>query len=124
MTLVNVVDDAAVYVLCALTSRHCQSFHVERMVEPRLLILECLLSLIELVKVRLLPLAIVLVLQRVAASGNVRQCGITFRGAVVGVDRVKLLLEDKTLVPQIMGRRRLLVGRRALGLVTSLLRSP
>jgi hypothetical protein len=119
---VNIADDAATYLLCMLAHEHCHGLCAKRVVEPRLLVLKSLMSLVELVKARLLLLAAILILHRVATSGNVRRCGLTFRGDVIGVDHVGLLLEDETLAPRVMGRRRILVGRHALGLITTRLR--
>jgi hypothetical protein len=65
---VNAADDAAAYHMCALLRGHCHGLRAERVVEPRLLVLESLLSLLELVEARLLPLATIVILQRVAAS--------------------------------------------------------
>jgi hypothetical protein len=59
-----------------------------------------------------LQLTVALVLRGFLASGGVGQSGLSFRGALVrvgGTDRVGLLLEDKTLAPRVVGRRRLLV---------------
>jgi hypothetical protein len=83
------------------------------------------MSLVKLVEASTLPLAVALVLRRFLASGGVDQSGLTFRRALVrvgGVDCVGLLLEDETLAPQVVGRWRLLVGRRALDLVAACLR--
>jgi hypothetical protein len=43
---VNITDDAAVYLLCALTHRGCRGVRAEHVVESRLLVLESLLSLV------------------------------------------------------------------------------
>jgi hypothetical protein len=123
----NVIDDAAAYRLCAFMCRCCHCLCAEHVVEPHLLILESLLSLIQLIEARLLSLTAVLGLRRFLTSGCVERSGLTFRGAVVrvgGVDRIGLLLEDETLAPRVMGRRRLLARERAFGLVTACLRSP
>jgi hypothetical protein len=52
---VNVADDAAVYFLHAFARGCCCSFLAEHVVEPCLLFLESLLSLVELVEASTLP---------------------------------------------------------------------
>jgi hypothetical protein len=124
---VNVVDDAAACFLCALMCGHYRGLRVEHVVELRMLVLKSLLSLVQLVEARLLPLAVVPVMRRFLTSRCVGKSGLTFRGAIVGVGGVYcvgLLLEDETLALQVVGRQRLLVERRAFGLVTACLRSP
>jgi hypothetical protein len=59
-----IANDAAAYFLCALARGRCHGLRVERVVEPCLLVLESLLSLVELVEPSTLPLAVVLVLGR------------------------------------------------------------
>jgi hypothetical protein len=71
---VNIIDDAAVYLFCSLARGRCYGLCAERVVEPRLLVLESLLSLVKLVEARLLPLAVILVLRGSSlaeASGEV-----------------------------------------------------
>jgi hypothetical protein len=83
------------------------------MVQPHLLILESLLSLVQLVKAGLLPLTVVLVLQRFLISGCVKQSGLTLREAIIGVgavDNIRDLLKDISLMPRVVGRRRHLAG--------------
>jgi hypothetical protein len=124
---VNVVNDAAACFLCELMCGRCHGLRVEHVVELRMLVLKSLLSLVQLVEARLLPLAVVPVMRRFLTSRCVRKSGLTFRGAIIGVggvDCVGLLLEDETLMLQVVGRQHLLVGRRTFGLVTACLRSP
>jgi hypothetical protein len=66
-SLVKIVD----YATAALARGHCHRLHAEHMVEPRLLVLKSLLSLVQIIEVGLLSLTAVLVRQRVAASENV-----------------------------------------------------
>jgi hypothetical protein len=121
----NVDDDAATYLLCTSARRRYHGLYVEHVVESRLLALKSLLGLVKLVEACMLPLAVVLTLQRFAASGNVRS-GLTFHRAIVrvgGVHRIRLLLEEETLMPRVVGCRHLPAGSRALGLVAARLRS-
>jgi hypothetical protein len=59
----NVDDDTAVYLLCAVARERCHGLCVEHVVEPRLLVLESLLGLIELVEASTLLLAVGLILR-------------------------------------------------------------
>jgi hypothetical protein len=68
---VNITDDVAAYLLCALTHRRRYGLRVECVVEPCLLVLESLLSLVELIEASTLPLAVALVLRGFLASGVV-----------------------------------------------------
>jgi hypothetical protein len=54
----NVVDDAAAYILCAFARGGCRGFRAKHVVEPCLLFLESLLSLVELVEASVLPFAV------------------------------------------------------------------
>jgi hypothetical protein len=97
--------------LCALARGCYHGLCAERVVEPHLLILKSLLSLVELVEASTLALTITLVLQGFLTSRGVEQSGLTFNGALIevgGVDRVGLMLEDEALIPRVVGRRRLL----------------
>jgi hypothetical protein len=80
---VNVADDAEVYLLCALMRGHCCGLRAEHVMEPRPLVLESLLSLVQLVEARLLPLTVVLVPRRFLTSGRVGRSGLTFCGAII-----------------------------------------
>jgi hypothetical protein len=58
----NVVDDAAAYLLCALMCGCCCGLRAERVVEPHLLDLESLLNLVQLVEAGLMSLTVMLIL--------------------------------------------------------------
>jgi hypothetical protein len=88
---VNIIDDAVVYFLCALTRGRCRSLRAECVVLPCLLFLESLLSLVELVEASTLPFAVTLIMRRFLTSGGIGRSGLIFRGALVrvgGVDHV------------------------------------